>query len=89
MNCTNGSGPAAGLGGSGGGKGSSSFANQALMTSGSVYNSTNAPDGSNHSGGEYGGGGGNQYGRGGCGVVRIIWSLTGVTRSFPSTNVSA
>jgi len=40
--------------------------------------------------GTYGGGGGGNAGRqgsaGGDGGVRIIWSITGFTRSFPAAN---
>ena len=50
-----------------------------------TYNSSNAPDSNSHSGGEYGGGSASN--RGGLGVLRIIWSTTGATREFPSTNV--
>ena len=78
-----GSGPSGGGGGSGGAAGGSGFV---------------APNYANGgAGGAYGGGGGggspstgnggtHNGGVGGSGAVRIIYSFTGVTRSFPSTN---
>ena len=83
-----------GEGGSGGGNGSEAYSGRGFLTedkgggtgaSALRYNSTNSPDSQNHSGGEYGGGGATD--RGGLGVIRIIWSTTGSTRTFPTTNV--
>jgi hypothetical protein len=67
-----------GGGGSSGGVGSDGFANSGYTVNGTIAVQV--------SGGGCGGGGGNAYFRGGAGGVRIIYSTSGISRSFPSTN---
>lgn len=77
-----------GHGGSGGGDGSNTFSGYGYDTvanGGANLSGSSTPVGG--SGGQYGGGGANGYRKGASGVVRIVWSRTNQTRTFPSTNV--
>ena len=77
-----------GAGGSSGGDGSDGFSNYGDFTDangGAIMSGSTTPPGG--SGGQYGGGGGNPYRQGSSGAVRIVWSRSSQTRTFPSTNV--
>jgi hypothetical protein len=74
-----------GNGGSGGNNGGAAINSQYSVGAPFNYLARNGGDGGN-----YGGGGGAAHaatgGKGGNGVVRIVW---GANRTFPSTNVSS
>lgn len=79
-------GAAAGDGNGGGGGGGVGILGQGTSgTSGGSQGGSGGGDGLSSK--AYGGGAGSNYGgNGGVGAVRIIWSTSGVTRAFPSTN---
>lgn len=93
-NLSNGAGGAAAVAGGGGGGGSGgSYINtpdQQVGTDGGNGTGQNQDNGGR--GGDYGGGGAGSR-LGGCtgeqGAIRIVYNINGVTRAFPSTNVSS